>query len=338
MWKRNDLNIIIPNETNNAINKNLKEFIKEGNLLDRFINKSTKLIFKNKRNLVYKISKNKILKKSCFDYYFNNNYKNEYNNLLYLFSEFSHSPKKYIYNKVPFPHELGISYLIIDYINGYPLSNLLADNYFIDYNYLLRLIYKISILHKLEIIHLDIKPGNIILNKKDITLIDFGESYRYKNINELKNLKLFRRGSLGWSLFNFKCDYCNLITKDWIGCLLIIYSNFFFINNNELADRFLDEVDLFFYLIKLLNTIPNSQTNSQTNSQFDNNNYKIKCLISSLKCFLIKLITISYKNQQIQNHKLNLYHYYLIPKYNKLYYLLCIYHLKVFNYIFLKGN
>lgn len=79
-------------------------------------------------------------------------------------------------------HENETVYLVMEYIDGYDLEDAIRDGEKIPYKKSIRHIIKmVDDIHKAGILHLDLKPSNILINKKqEFVLIDFG-SARFAN-------------------------------------------------------------------------------------------------------------------------------------------------------------
>ncbi|EJC99413.1 kinase-like protein, partial [Fomitiporia mediterranea MF3/22] len=58
------------------------------------------------------------------------------------------------------------------------------------------LIEGVAFLHRQKIAHLDIKPGNLVVNFKRLYIIDFDIAVRCKDVDEMVKIS---RGTRGWS-------------------------------------------------------------------------------------------------------------------------------------------
>lgn len=80
--------------------------------------------------------------------------------------------------------ENGTAYYVMDYIDGPSLNDIVNKNGAISeekaVNYILQVAEALKYVHSLNRLHLDVKPGNIIVDKEGYaTLIDFGTSKQY---------------------------------------------------------------------------------------------------------------------------------------------------------------
>ena len=150
-------------------------------------------------------------------------------------------------------------YLILEYIEGKLLSNILEELYSQNNSYNEKYIYIlinkikkiVNNIHKLNIIHRDLKPDNIIINNKKVYLVDFGNSIigSYDNnvsgtINYMcpKSLKLF----LGFK--NIKCNY----KSDLWALFIIIYELIYL--HHPFIEKF-NNYDIKSYQNKIINNI-----------------------------------------------------------------------------------
>jgi serine/threonine protein kinase len=156
----------------------------------------------------------------------------------------------------------NIGYLVMSYIKGSTLANIL-DKIYTDksdfnkthvLNWIVKLRKIINNIHKCNIIHRDLKPENIIINKNnDVYIIDFGNSY-YGNIDKNvsgtinymcpNSLKLF----LGFK--NIKCDY-----KTDLWSLAIIYYEIYYKHHPFIEKNNKDDYNV--YQNKIINNILN---------------------------------------------------------------------------------
>jgi len=98
-----------------------------------------------------------------------------------ILSDVSHP---YIVNVLEVFEENNTAYIVMEYISGCSLKYMLDTNGVLPENRILKYTRQIgealSFVHQKNILHLDIKPGNILIDKNDnARLIDFGVSKRY---------------------------------------------------------------------------------------------------------------------------------------------------------------
>lgn len=84
--------------------------------------------------------------------------------------------------------ENSTAYFVMDYIDGHSLSEIVAERGILPENKVLHYIRQIAealqYVHNLGCLHLDIKPGNIMIDKSDnAILIDFGASKQYDEVD-----------------------------------------------------------------------------------------------------------------------------------------------------------
>ncbi len=89
-----------------------------------------------------------------------------------------------IVSVLDFFEENGTAYYVMDYINGLSLQNLLSRRGTLSENeaskYIVQIANALKYVHSLNRLHLDIKPGNIMIDEQDnAVLIDFGTSKHY---------------------------------------------------------------------------------------------------------------------------------------------------------------
>ena len=77
--------------------------------------------------------------------------------------------------------ENGTAYYVMDYVEGVTLSNKVrsdgAISEYLSRNYLSQILSALEYIHRKGVLHLDLKPGNIMVNQDDeVVLIDFGAS------------------------------------------------------------------------------------------------------------------------------------------------------------------
>ena len=90
----------------------------------------------------------------------------------------------YIVNVLEVFEENNTAYIVMEYIKGCSLKYMLDKEGVLSENKVLKYIHQIgnalNFVHEKSIVHLDIKPGNILIDKEDnARLIDFGVSKRY---------------------------------------------------------------------------------------------------------------------------------------------------------------
>ncbi len=84
--------------------------------------------------------------------------------------------------------ENGTAYFVMDYIDGQSLNDIIEKEEKLSEERALKYIYQVcealTYVHRQKRLHLDIKPGNIMINNKDCAiLIDFGASKQYDEEN-----------------------------------------------------------------------------------------------------------------------------------------------------------
>ncbi|MBE6318768.1 MAG: TonB family protein [Bacteroidales bacterium] len=85
--------------------------------------------------------------------------------------------------------ENGTAYYVMDYVEGVTLSNKVrsdgAISEYLSRNYLSQILSALEYIHRKGVLHLDLKPGNIMVNQDDeVVLIDFGASKQYETVGE----------------------------------------------------------------------------------------------------------------------------------------------------------
>jgi serine/threonine-protein kinase len=90
----------------------------------------------------------------------------------------------YIVNVLEVFEENNTAYIVMEYIKGCSLKYMLESEGSLPENRVIKYIHQIGnaldFVHKKNVVHLDIKPGNILIDREDnARLIDFGVSKRY---------------------------------------------------------------------------------------------------------------------------------------------------------------
>ena len=148
----------------------------EGKQLDPIPLKKYRILRKVKTNSLFDVYEalnlkgNKVVIKTTSDTFFLNRILiNEYNQLLKLKNQFIPKAVEILDNKA----------LILEFIPGYNLREIRMKNK-LEWreirNIFLQLLDLISYLHKNGVIHGDIKPENIIYDRNNVYLIDFGSA------------------------------------------------------------------------------------------------------------------------------------------------------------------
>jgi serine/threonine protein kinase len=84
-------------------------------------------------------------------------------------------------------HGRNVSYLVMEYVAGHPLSAVVSEHGVLDPRETMRLVHQVArgldAAHRAGIIHRDIKPANILIDRAgDATVVDFGIARRHGDV------------------------------------------------------------------------------------------------------------------------------------------------------------
>ncbi len=82
----------------------------------------------------------------------------------------------------------GMMYIVMEYVEGFTLAEVLQRNLRIEHRpaalMIARMIQALSVIHEAQVIHRDLKPSNVLFNRKgDLLVSDFGLSYQKGRLN-----------------------------------------------------------------------------------------------------------------------------------------------------------